>query len=184
MGIDEEARRARITAVNNDAKLTQSEKSRMLFEIMNPCRDTEGKSEEPLPTGPYVGKMGCKVWETESRYTSCRLCHEYDRFAVKFMKCKACLVSQEAGPSCQNPECYKFGQKHWYYCGNCHLWEDAEKDIFHCDKCGICRTGDPKLYRHCDRCSLCVLKEGEHRCSMSSKDCCCPVCMEPLFDSR
>ncbi|CAN0281070.1 unnamed protein product [Discosporangium mesarthrocarpum] len=100
-----------------------------------------------------------KVWvhppgikSSPGGFVACRVCHHYDRFAVRFMKCKTCLVSQRAGSSCQNPDCYSFGQEHWYYCDKCHLWEDAQKEIFHCEKCKICRAGDRNKFRHCDRC--------------------------------
>lgn len=73
-----------------------------------------------------------------------------------------------------------------YFCLECVLYDnDATKDIYHCDKCGICRLGLGlgKDYFHCDTCNICLsidLKE-RHKCLANTTHCNCPICNEYLF---
>eukprot|EP01084_Bolivina_argentea_P144754 253900_1 len=124
-----------------------------------------------------------------SMYSNDSACYELpklDRKQVKYMKCRACLVSQKAMPSCQNPDCYWFQVDHHNYCDVCHLWcNDRSKEVFHCDECGICRVGNREDYAHCNGCNLCIHRQAEHECVESSAEKGkCPVCLETLHDSR
>jgi RING finger/CHY zinc finger protein 1 len=60
------------------------------------------------------------------------------------------------------------------------LW--TNKEIFHCNKCGICRVGK-ELY-HCDDCGMCY-KSKDHDCKkkITHKEDKCPVCQEIIFFS-
>ncbi|XP_008676511.1 E3 ubiquitin-protein ligase RZFP34 isoform X1 [Zea mays] len=61
----------------------------------------------------------------------------------------------------------------------------VSKNQFHCDGCGICRTGGAENFYHCGRCGCCyttTLKDS-HRCVDGAMHHNCPVCMEYLFDS-
>lgn len=119
----------------------------------------------------------------------CRLCHDeaenhqMDRKSIKLMKCKDCLSVQKLTSSCKNIDCYLYGVEHRYTCMVCNLFDNAERDIYHCYDCGICRVGKREDYQHCHKCSMCVLKKGVHYCTASSKNNCF-VCNEDLFSSR
>lgn len=61
----------------------------------------------------------------------------------------------------------------------------TKKLQYHCDKCGICRTGGQENYFHCDRCGCCysvALQKG-HTCVEKSMHQDCPVCMEVCFST-
>ncbi|CAM9686766.1 unnamed protein product [Phaeothamnion confervicola] len=203
---DRGALRRQVTAIQQNPATSAAVKSKQLFDLLNPGYAERVASERteraPAYDGevrlrqPYQDKLKCthyqrNVWvhapgrkTLPGAYIECRFCHELDRFEVRYMKCKACLVSQKAAASCANPDCYWLKKPHRFYCDTCHLWEnDAAKAVFHCDKCGICRLGDASKYIHCERCELCVLKDSRHQCRSSAKDSACPVCFRPLHDS-
>ena len=122
--------------------------------------------------------------------TPCRLCFEaahpqcppFPRHAVRQMVCAFCACAQPCAAACANPDCTAHGQAHGYYCGVCHLWLRPATDIYHCDKCGICRVGRASDYEHCDSCGMCVPsgpRALEHRCWGQLGDATCPVCYMP-----
>uniref|UniRef100_A0A2P2KUH9 CTCHY-type domain-containing protein n=1 Tax=Rhizophora mucronata TaxID=61149 RepID=A0A2P2KUH9_RHIMU len=40
-----------------------------------------------------------------------------------------------------------------YFCAVCKFFDDDVSKIpYHCDECGICRTGGKENYFHCKRC--------------------------------
>ncbi|KAF8820105.1 CHY zinc finger domain-containing protein [Cardiosporidium cionae] len=68
----------------------------------------------------------------------------------------------------------KFGE---YWCSICNFWDDegTNKQIFHCDRCGICRVGGRENYFHCDVCQCCLENDDIlHRCS---------ICYDGMFHS-
>ncbi|OXB58891.1 hypothetical protein ASZ78_012735 [Callipepla squamata] len=71
----------------------------------------------------------------------CRLCHDgaeehrLDRFRVAEVQCARCRLLQKAQQRCEGCSSL-FGE---YYCDVCHLF-DRDKQQYHCDECGICRT--------------------------------------------
>lgn len=96
--------------------------------------------------------LGCKHYKRNvklqcsacDKWYTCRLCHDeaedhiLNRKATKNMLCMICSCAQRAGEFCVN-----CGERTaWYYCGVCKLWDnDADKNIYHCNDCGICRKG-------------------------------------------
>ena len=106
--------------------------------------------------------LGCKHYKrniklqcsTCSKWYTCRFCHDevedhhLVRRETKHMLCMLCGCAQRAAESCA--EC---GQRAaWYYCDVCKLWDDdTEKNIYHCEECGICRIGVGlgKDFYHC-----------------------------------
>ena len=128
-----------------------------------------------------------------NKYYHCRLCHdikEYDeqidfkkahkidRFATKRIICKECDITQFKSNQCVRCK-VKFAD---YYCETCNLWDSSGRDIFHCNKCGICRVGKKEEYEHCDICGICVFKK-DHKCKIKDIKSDCPICLEPIFDS-
>lgn len=93
------------------------------------------------------------------------------------------------------PSCYGYGvwffmyDIRWFVVGSvAKLFVQllqTKKLQYHCDKCGICRTGGQENYFHCDRCGCCysvALQKG-HTCVEKSMHQDCPVCMEVCFST-
>ncbi len=120
----------------------------------------------------------------------CRLCHDeadpthkIDRFATKTMECMLCGAVGPIGGTCSS--CQSSVAR--YYCPHCRFLDDTpDKDIFHCDQCGICRVGKGNGaldFFHCQRCNMCVPRPAEdHKCVSTVGD--CPLCLVEMFGSR
>lgn len=55
-----------------------------------------------------------------------------------------------------------------YTCLICNLFDDADKQQYHCHGCGICRIGGAENFFHCEVCNMCLpiqLKIDGHRVS-------------------
>ncbi|CAL3972508.1 unnamed protein product [Diplocarpon coronariae] len=142
--------------------------------------------------------LGCKHYKRNvklqcsacDKWYTCRLCHDEAedhvliRKATKNMLCMICSCAQLAGEFCVN-----CGERTaWYYCGVCKLWDnDADKNIYHCNDCGICRKGRGlgKDVFHCKTCGTCMsmANEKSHKCIERVSDCDCPICGEYMFTS-
>lgn len=144
--------------------------------------------------------LGCQHYQrncklecpTCFRWFTCRFCHDAEvtdhklsRSDVKHILCMKCNTPQVPDTNyCVNCE----EELANYFCLKCVLYDnDPSKDIYHCDKCGICRLGLglSKDYFHCDTCNICLsidLKE-HHRCVSNTTHCNCPICNEYLFTS-
>ncbi|KAL5324185.1 hypothetical protein ACEPPN_008729 [Leptodophora sp. 'Broadleaf-Isolate-01'] len=142
--------------------------------------------------------LGCKHYKRNvklqcsacDKWYTCRLCHDeaedhiLNRKATKNMLCMICSCAQRAGEFCVN-----CGERTaWYYCGVCKLWDnDADKNIYHCNDCGICRKGRGlgKDVFHCKTCGTCMsmANEKSHKCIERVSDCDCPICGEYMFTS-
>lgn len=100
------------------------------------------------------------------------------------MLCMFCKTEQPIGQRCANKDCAELLSQ--YYCGVCKFWDnDHNKDIFHCDKCGICRVGLKEDFIHCEKCNACITREFHptHKCIERSLECDCVICGEYLFTS-
>jgi len=132
------------------------------------------------------------------RFFYCRFCHdqsikghEMDRFKVEEIQCTGCGLKQSPRSSCLM--CKRQFAK--YSCLICHLFDDSEnadKLIFHCHSCGICRrrANENLKYSHCDRCSMCYpigtseLSFSEHVCVEDAGTVPCSVCHRDMHKSR
>lgn len=57
-----------------------------------------------------------------------------------------------------------------YTCLVCNLFDDDDKNQYHCDGCGICRIGGRNNFFHCEVCNMCLplqLKTDGHRVSVN-----------------
>lgn len=118
----------------------------------------------------------------------CRICHDenedhaLDRKTVENIVCVQCHCKQDISRNCC--DCgILFGK---YTCLTCRLFDDTEKQQFHCAGCGICRVGGRDNFFHCQKCNICIstnIRET-HKCveDMSRRK--CPVCLEDLHSSR
>ncbi|RZC39791.1 zinc ribbon 6 and/or zf-RING 2 domain containing protein [Asbolus verrucosus] len=81
---------------------------------------------------------------------------------------------------------YKRKSKFVYTCLECNLFDDEDKNQFHCAGCGICRIGGSDKFFHCEKCNMCLpiqLKNG-HKCVENVSRANCPVCLEDIHTSR
>lgn len=109
-----------------------------------------------------IRNLGCQHYKrnvklqcsTCDRWYTCRLCHDenedhiLNRRETKNMLCMICGCAQRAGDFCVG-----CGERTaWYFCSVCKLWDnDPNKNIYHCNDCGICRKGRGlgKDFFHC-----------------------------------
>jgi len=145
------------------------------------------------------GVLGCAHYPRQAkirapccgRFFTCRLCHDahqghkIDRYAIKEMMCMHCFTVQNVAQFCKNEACGKKLAK--YYCDICHLFSDAEKSIFHCNDCGLCRVGKGLGidYKHCKKCGSCINLSifDDHVCLENALHSNCPICAEHMFTS-
>lgn len=140
---------------------------------------------EHYPRNCKLKAACCGLWVV------CRRCHDKDcmdhemnRFETTEIRCMICDVVQPVSERCVN--CLtKFAR---YFCAICKFYDNTpDKDIYHCDKCKICRVGKGIGHDnfHCDRCDACVSKEfsKDHSCLKKSLDADCPICGTYLFTS-
>jgi RING finger/CHY zinc finger protein 1 len=134
--------------------------------IVSPCCDKE---------------YSCRFCHDEEEYENqddYKLKHKIDRYKIDQVICLKCSTKQSIKQYCENcNEC--MGN---YYCDICHLFDDDDKQQFHCEKCNICRVGGVDNYNHCDTCNMCIIKDIQHVC-VPVKDSLCPVCQDDLFTS-
>ena len=149
------------------------------------------KSAKILGCNHY--QRNCKLeCPTCFKWFPCRFCHDQQisshkliRSEVKHILCMSCMTPQNPSDN----YCMECGiELANYFCKKCVLYDnDPTKDIYHCEKCGICRLGLGlgKDYFHCDKCNICLsidLKE-RHKCISNTTHCNCPICNEYLFTS-
>ncbi|CAR65438.1 DEHA2B02948p [Debaryomyces hansenii CBS767] len=161
---------------------------------------TEKDQEPSYYDAPFNTIMGCTHYQrnckvecpTCFKWYPCRFCHDSEitshklsRQDVKHILCMKCNTPQIPESNyCISCEAELAN----YFCLKCKLYDnDPTKDIYHCDKCGICRLGLGlgKDFYHCDECNICLsidLRE-RHKCLTNTTHCNCPICNEYLFTS-
>ncbi|DBA03206.1 TPA: hypothetical protein N0F65_003926 [Lagenidium giganteum] len=137
-------------------------------------------------------ERGCRVLaECCKKWVGCRLCHDsaidthqIDRHAIREIECLSCGTQQPCAQDCK--ECGT--RMASYFCSVCNLFDNKgdEKQIFHCDDCGICRVGGRENFFHCAKCCGCFAKtlENNHKCLEGTMHRECAICLEVTFDSR
>lgn len=119
--------------------------------------DVQGESDDTgyRPFGCEHYRRNVKLQcSTCNRWYTCRFCHDQVedhaliRKDTKNMLCMLCGTAQRAGEVCV--ACGASAAR--YYCSICKLWnDDPDKNIYHCNDCGICRIGRGlgKDFFHC-----------------------------------
>lgn len=127
---------------------------------LKPVKACPQLTEEEIPMSRRP--LGCQHYRrnvklqcsTCDKWYTCRFCHdaaedhELIRKETKNMLCMLCACPQKAAESCIN--CGVPAAR--YFCNICKLWDDhPNKDIYHCNDCGICRRGQGlgKDFFHC-----------------------------------
>lgn len=192
--------RARQQLYSNAYSVQQRAASQAYRARMDECKFDRSWSEHVDPnTGTIL--PGCQHYARNCKiqapccgmWVVCRHCHdvpamtaehEIDRFAVERVLCMSCWTEQNVGERCMNAACgERFAR---YFCAKCKFYDDTpDKEIYHCDKCAICRVGRDN--HHCDKCNACVSlgdgEEGGHHCLKSSLDANCPICSGYMLTS-
>ncbi|OQS04246.1 hypothetical protein THRCLA_03511 [Thraustotheca clavata] len=111
--------------------------------------------------------------------------HAFDRYATEKISCMQCHTVQPVGKTCTNQACgIEFAR---YFCDVCKFYDDdPTKDIYHCEKCRICRIGKGLGidYFHCDKCNACMsITLKKHKCVERSLESDCPICHVYMFTS-
>lgn len=137
-------------------------------------------------------RRGCKLLaKCCDKWYTCRFCHDenedhtFDRYGTEKISCMNCHTVQGLTEQCVNQQCnMKFAK---YFCKTCRFYDnDEHKDIYHCDKCKICRIGKGLGidYFHCDKCNACMsVTLQEHKCVERSLESDCPICNVYMFTS-
>lgn len=159
--------------------------------------DTSKLDSSP-PTSSSSGKrIGCSHYKRRCLFVTpccnklyqCRYCHDeneshyFNRRTVSELICIECNTRQRVKAECE--KCgVRFGK---YTCLICNLFDDEEKNQYHCYGCGICRIGGRDRFFHCEVCNMCLpiqLKIDGHRCVENVSRSNCPVCLEDIHTSR
>jgi len=152
------------------------------------------------------GTHGCKHYNRKclllapccNKFYVCRVCHDeaedhrINRFDVDLIKCMICGEVQRSGRVCQNKRCRDFTHPSrrtffaQYHCKVCNLFDDSDRELYHCEHCGLCRVGSPHSNVHCHTCNICWNLSGftHHTCKPNILKENCPVCKEYLQVSR
>ncbi|XP_026190618.1 uncharacterized protein LOC34623526 [Cyclospora cayetanensis] len=66
-------------------------------------------------------------------------------------------------------------------CATCGV----RQPVYHCDECGICRSGGRESFFHCPTCGSCypLQLRNKHKCLENAMKRQCPVCLEDMFSS-
>ena len=167
-----------IKKINRDNNLSNEEKIKLIQELRNK------NMVQILSTkcDHYNKKCSNFYFECCDKYSSCHRCHEEEHKCevlpprkVTSIECNECNTRQIPSNKCINCE-IEFAKS---FCLVCCIW--TEKDIIHCDKCGICRVG--KEIFHCDDCNMCF-NQKDHDCKHENFDKVCPFCLESTFYSQ
>merc|ERR1712241_1293867 len=141
-------------------------------------------------------KFRCKHYKRKCQFVTpcceslyrCRFCHDEEqdhalrRDDVTEIECSQCGLRQPVQQQCSNCQTV-FGK---YFCFECKLFDDEDKQQFHCDGCGICRVGGKSNYFHCNKCDMCLPNhlQNAHKCVEKVSRSNCPVCQEDIHTSR
>lgn len=147
-------------------------------------------NEEEKVLGCSHYQRSCKLQgKCCGKWYPCRFCHDdnenhsFDRYATEMISCMRCDTPQPVSKACINCK-EEFAQ---YFCEVCKFHDDdPSKDIYHCDKCKICRIGKGLDidYFHCDKCNACMsISLRKHKCVERSLESDCPICHTFMFTS-
>ncbi|XP_058448554.1 RING finger and CHY zinc finger domain-containing protein 1 [Malaya genurostris] len=142
-------------------------------------------------------RVGCAHYKRRAKFVTpccnkfymCRYCHDenenhfFNRKTVTELICTECNTRQRVQAECE--QCgVRFGR---YTCLVCNLFDDEDRNQYHCDGCGICRVGGRGRFFHCEVCNMCLpvqLKVEGHRCVENVSRSNCPVCLDDIHTSR
>lgn len=171
-----------IKNILQDTTLTLTEKNKKIQEFMIDFNKNNINKVKKKECEHY--KRNCNIIANCcNNIYGCRLCHDsyedhpINRFETKEIICKKCNTIQGISNECI---CCKiqFGE---YFCNKCNLWRENNKEIYHCDKCGVCNIGFKDKFIHCDFCQSCYA--NTHVCNNKITTAKCSVCNEQILHS-
>ncbi|XP_032585337.1 RING finger and CHY zinc finger domain-containing protein 1 [Drosophila mojavensis] len=180
--------------LNKDvAAITHIKRQQQHFHDSNKCNNADATQ----PTTPEAFRFGCTHYKRRAMFVTpccdkfykCRFCHDeneshhFDRKTLTELICSECNTRQKVQEQCE--KCgVRFGK---YTCLICNLFDDSDKQQYHCHGCGICRIGGAHNFFHCEVCNMCLpmqLKIDGHRCVENISRSHCPVCLGDIHTSR
>lgn len=186
--------RKQILQIKNNNNLSQTDKNKEIHNLMN-----SKKNEIDLQTNTNINidnscvhypnkKCNYFYFSCCDKFVNCMRCHNEllnDNKHIPILSkitCSECKLFQIPSNKCIKCN-IKFSNN---YCNICSIWTDKE-EIYHCDKCGICRVGNEDSLFHCDKCETCFLKINKdiHKCiEISYKEQICAFCLESTHNSQ
>ncbi|KAH8248397.1 hypothetical protein KR032_006418 [Drosophila birchii] len=182
--------------LNPAAEATQGQDQHEQF---SPITSTShNNNSNATPPTPDSLRFGCSHYKRRAMFVTpccnkfykCRFCHDenetthhFDRKTLTELICSECNTRQTVREKCENCG-VRFGK---YTCLICNLFDDADKQQYHCHGCGICRIGGAENFFHCEVCNMCLpiqLKIDGHRCVENISRSHCPVCLGDIHTSR
>ncbi|KAF8940322.1 hypothetical protein BGZ58_006969 [Dissophora ornata] len=169
--------RRKIMDIQRDPTVSFVDKAAMIQKLMSPHKPGDQKTnEERLADGSSCVTEDDLQMTYNNRERGLLGCQHYQR---------GCKLQA----NCCN---------RWFNCRFCHddvcdhtivrFWDDdPNKNIYHCEECGICRVGQGpgKDFFHCKKCNVCIhigIKDS-HKCIEGNLERDCPICGEYLFTS-
>ncbi|XP_055599616.1 RING finger and CHY zinc finger domain-containing protein 1 [Uranotaenia lowii] len=160
---------------------------------------SDGQKSQQVDTTPEKEekRVGCAHYKRRAKFVTpccnkfymCRYCHDenethfFNRKTVTELICTECNTRQKVQAECE--QCgVRFGR---YTCLVCNLFDDEDRNQYHCDGCGICRVGGRGRFFHCEVCNMCLplqLQIDGHRCVENVSRSNCPVCLDDIHTSR
>lgn len=194
--MDENKKRELIKKIKENPSLTEQEKTKKIQQLFT------SNYISALNTRPNYNHIclhynkNCSQFKFEccGLIDPCKRCHaernccDLKNIKVFQITCNLCGIKQEPSQYCSNSKCcLKFSES---YCKKCQIWTD--KEIHHCEKCGICRIGNVQKLYHCDTCGICFDKSIEHvhKCIENNgkinkwSEGFCVICSDSTFNSQ
>ncbi|CAG8508579.1 11056_t:CDS:2 [Acaulospora morrowiae] len=176
-----------ILGIQNDLKFNPEEKAKKIQDLMTSnWRKNEEKLGNNKPSYDHNDEptyVDVNIIHGEQRYKR-NVARDGSHADFVMMKNAIIILTGKELTNCNNCD----RELARYYCEKCKFWDDSsEKDIYHCDACGICRKGVglgiDKF--HCEVCDCCldINVKGSHKCIEKNMDRDCAICGEYLFTS-
>lgn len=127
---------------------------------------------------PCCSKSFCCHLCHEEYHLGHKSCHTFNKANIRYIECMRCNKRQRTSNQCTLCD-IKFAK---YYCDKCKIYSNTSEEMFHCNKCNACITGNNKQYKHCDKCKCCIdiYAFNKHKCLANRLDDYCPICLEIL----
>lgn len=125
-----------------------------------------------------------------NKYICCHNCHnkesnhKINRFNdIEHLYCNKCnTISKNINNECENCK-LKFAK---YFCSECVIYNDSKKNMYHCEKCKMCKYGKKENTIHCDNCNMCFKAKSieKHKCNIIKGLDKCQICLDNIFIER
>ena len=180
--------RANILKIRNNYNLSPEQKKELSQQLLsgNKTKITSIISNYSNNCEHYEKKCSKFYFNCCDSYHPCVRCHNstnqcnIEKPKISTIICSECDLKQEPSNICIKCN-INFSRS---FCDKCNIW--TQKNITHCNNCGICRVGKKEEIQHCDKCNICYSKEyiNTHSCKKYDKTDSCSLCYESLYNSQ